>query len=163
MASLLGYQQQPIAITQCFMGWTQSSQTISQTISQRSLKKNELIYFINYFFLKNLNGNLLMCLHLETNSSHVLSSDPGSAFMIASFSVKHRSHFGSTNCVWVGFASYRLLKVIMHAAIFQLPHIFPEFCTFSITFISKRSGISDLSTCAWYYKHSDKHFSGSGH
>ena len=57
------------------------------------LKNNELIYFINYFFLKNLNVNLFMCLHLETNSSRVLSSDWGSAFMIASFSVKCRSHF----------------------------------------------------------------------
>ena len=37
--------------------------------------------------------NLFMFLHLETNSSRVLSSDLRSAFMIASFSVKHRSHF----------------------------------------------------------------------
>ena len=57
------------------------------------LKKNEGIYFINYFFLKNLNVNLFMCLHLETNSLHVLSSDLGSAFMIQSLSVKHRLHF----------------------------------------------------------------------
>ena len=34
-----------------------------------------------------------ICLHLETNSSRVLSSDSGSAFIILSFSVKHRSHF----------------------------------------------------------------------
>ena len=62
-------------------------------MSQRPLKKNELISFINYFFLKNFIVNLFMYLHLETNSSRALSSDSGSAFMTASFSVKHRLHF----------------------------------------------------------------------
>ena len=66
---------------------------VIQTISQRSLKKNELIYCINNLLLKNPNLNLFMCLHLENNSSRVLRTDSGSAFMIASFSVKHRSHF----------------------------------------------------------------------
>ena len=42
--------------------------------------------------METLNVNLFMCLHLETNSSRVLCSDLGSAFMIASFSVKHRPH-----------------------------------------------------------------------
>ena len=49
------------------------------------LKNNELIYFINYFFLKNLNVNLFMCLHLETNSSCVLSSKSGSPLMIGTY------------------------------------------------------------------------------
>ena len=66
---------------------------VTKTISQRSLKKNELIYFINYFFLKKLSVNLFKCLHLETNSSRVLTSDSRSNFMIDSFSVKHRSYF----------------------------------------------------------------------
>ena len=38
-------------------------------------------------------------LHLETNSSRVLSSDSGSAFMIARFSVKHKSHFLVPLCI----------------------------------------------------------------
>ena len=84
--------------------------------------------------MKNLSVNLFMCLHLETNSSSVLNSDSGSAFMIASFSVKHRSHF-------LGFTNYRPLKVIIYAAIFQLPDIYREFCTFFFTFISIRSGM----------------------
>ena len=54
---------------------------------------NEVIYFINYFFLKNLSVNSFVYLHLETNSSRMLSIGWGSAFMIASFSVKHSSHF----------------------------------------------------------------------
>ena len=70
-----------------------SLNAVTQTISQRSLEKNEVIYFINYFFLRNLSVNLFMYLHLETNSSCVLSSDSWSAFMIASFFVKHRSPF----------------------------------------------------------------------
>ena len=105
---------------ECFMGWTQSSDgsTIQYLSSLKTkiyeswlqcvkhfkhkyfkfdmsdaLKKNELMYFINYYFLKNLNVSLFMRLHLETNSSLLLSSDSGSASMIASFSVKHRSHF----------------------------------------------------------------------
>ena len=70
-----------------------SLNAVTWTIPQRSLKKTVLIYFINDFFLKNFSVNLFMCLHLETNSSRALNSDSGSAFMIASFSVKHRSHF----------------------------------------------------------------------
>ena len=45
------------------------------TTSQRTLKTNELIHFINYFFLKNLNVNLVMCLYFETVSSCMLHSD----------------------------------------------------------------------------------------
>ena len=70
-----------------------SLSAVTETISQRSLKKNELMDFINYFFLKNFNMNLFMCLYLEIDSSRVLSSDSGSALMIVSFSVKHRSRF----------------------------------------------------------------------
>ena len=92
------------------------------TISQRSLENNELVYFINFFFLKNHNVNLLMCLHLETNSSCMLSSDSGSAFMIAISSVKHRSHFLAPP-VYGGFTNNRPLKVIIYAAIFQLGYI----------------------------------------
>ena len=123
-----------------------------------------------------------MYLYLETNSSRVLSSDLGSAFIIASFLVKQIA-FSSTTCVWVGFAGHRPVKVIIYAAIFQLPYVFWEFCTLFFTFISKRGGkivvtlfkfffhkyhnnfwfgIYDLLTCAWYTKHSDKHFSASG-
>ena len=36
---------------------------------------------------------LFMSLHLEINLARMLSGDSGSAFMIASFSIKHRSHF----------------------------------------------------------------------
>ena len=87
-----------------------------------------------------------MCLHLETNLPHVLSSDSRSAFMIDyihcihDFLEKHIT-FSSITCVWVGFASYSPLKVIIYAAIFQLPDIFLEFCTFFFTFISERSGM----------------------
>ena len=49
-----------------------SLNAVTEIISWRSLKKNKLIYFIKYFFLKNLNVNLFMCLHIETNLSHVL-------------------------------------------------------------------------------------------
>ena len=82
-----------LTITEWRHYYSNSLNAVTQTISQSSLKKNELIYFINYFFSKNLNVNLFMCLHLETNSPHVLSSNSGSPFMIASFSVKQRSHF----------------------------------------------------------------------
>ena len=98
-------------------------------------------------------------------------------------------HIFSATYVWVGLASYRPLKVIIYAAIFQLSYIFWGFCPFFFTFISKRSRmvfitpfefffastiivwfsltflvwfISDLLTCAWYTKYSDKHFSTSG-
>ena len=80
-----------------------------------------------------------MYLYLETNSSRMLSSDLGSALTIASFSVKQIA-FSSTTCVWVGFVGYRPVKVIIYAAIFQLPYVFWEFCTLFFTFISKRGG-----------------------
>ena len=64
-----------------------------------------------------------MYLYLETNSSRMLSSDLGSALTIASFSVKQIA-FSSTTCVWVGFVGYRPVKVIIYAAIFQLPYVF---------------------------------------
>ena len=67
--------------------------------------------------------NLFMCLQIETNSSRGLSSDMGCAFMIPSFSIKQVT-FSSITCAWVGFASYRPLKVIIYAGIFQLPDIF---------------------------------------
>ena len=60
---------------------------------ERSLKQNELIHCINHFFLKNLNVNLFIRLHLEANLSHGLNSGSESAFMTANFSVKHRLHF----------------------------------------------------------------------
>ena len=103
-----------------------------------SLKKKELINFISYFFLKNLNMNLFMCLHLGTNSSHVLCSDLGSAFVIFQL---HIDHISSITYLLVGFASYRPFKVIMHAAIFQVTDRFREFCTFFFTFVSNRSGM----------------------
>ena len=103
-----------------------------------SLKKKELINFISYFFLKNLNMNLFMCLHLGTNSSHVLCSDLGSAFMIFQL---HIDHISSITYLLVGFASYRPLKVIMHAAIFEVTDRFREFCTFFFTFVSNRIGM----------------------
>ena len=74
-----------------------------------------------------------MCLHLDTKSSRVLSSNSGFAFMIASFSVKQRPNFL--------VSPYRPLKVIIYAAIFQLPDVYREFCTFFFTFISKRNGM----------------------
>ena len=52
------------------------------TTSQRTLKTNELIHLINYFFLKNLNVNLFMCLYFETVLSCILSSDPKKVTMI---------------------------------------------------------------------------------
>ena len=36
---------------------------------------------------------LLACLHLDTSSSCVFSSDSESAFMMVNFSGKHKSHF----------------------------------------------------------------------
>ena len=82
-----------LTITEWRHYYSNSLNAVTQTISQRSLEKNEVIYFINYFFLRNLSVNLFMYLHLETNSSCVLNSDSWSAFMIASFFVKHRSPF----------------------------------------------------------------------
>ena len=66
-----------------------SLNAVMQTISQRYLKKSELMYYINYFFLKNLTVNLFICLHLETNSSRALNSDSESTFMIASYSSRN--------------------------------------------------------------------------
>ena len=79
-----------------------------------------------------------MCMHLGTNSSHVLCIELGSAFMIFQL---HTDHISGTTYLLVGFPSYRPLKVIMYGAIFQVLNIFREFCTFFFTFISNRSGM----------------------
>ena len=79
-----------------------------------------------------------MCLHLGTNSSHVLCSDLGYAFIIFQL---HIDHISVTTYLLVGFASCRPLKIIMYAANFQVPDIFREFCTFFFTFVSNRSGM----------------------
>ena len=110
------------------------------TISQRSLENNELVYFINFFLLKNHNVNLLMCLYLETNSSCMLSSDSGCAFMIAISSVKHRSHFLAPP-VYGGFTNNRPLKIIIYAAIFNSQIYFDSSVLFLLNFISRRSGM----------------------
>ena len=123
--------------------------------------------------MKNFNVNLFMCLHLETNSYHVLSSDSGSAFMTTSFSVKHVPRFLVPPVDgWTLKAIYH----IIYAVIFQLPDIFREFRNF-FTFIFKRSGmvvVKPLKFFRKYHKcfslvyiwpidlHSDKHFSASG-
>lgn len=45
------------------------------------------------YFLKHFNVDLFMRLHLETNSSRVLSVDEGSALAIITFSVKKVTFF----------------------------------------------------------------------
>ena len=76
-----------------------SLNAVTEIISWRSLKKNKLIYFIKYFFLKNLNVNLFMCLHIEKQTCHTCSGICQSPFTNFCFWIK-TEFLNVVKCRW---------------------------------------------------------------